>query len=99
MNIGTLKMSEATEHIRNQALIRKCKEELQRFSATLMEEIKKGSISPPDAAAYNKIAESIFYLAAGAAVATRASRTQIAELAAIKDEVDTIISWNTASRP
>lgn len=58
--------------------------------------ITKGLLLPEESSAYTKLSDSIFAVAAGAVVACPRGRRETGRLTALKDEIDTVISWNIA---
>lgn len=87
-------MSAITEFGTNEVLIYICKQQLEELQKKLRQQLRGGLFTPAEANAYTKLVDSIYALAAGAAVGCRRSQAETNKLVHIKDELDTLITWN-----
>lgn len=89
-------MSVTTEYEVNTTLATIAINQLQQINEQLTSHIKEALFTQEEAAAYTKLIEHIFGIAAGAIIASHRSQKEITRLNQLMDEMDTTITWNTA---
>lgn len=89
-------MSVTSEYELNVILAESCTHHLQIIKDTLTHRITEGLLRAEESAAQTRLADTLFSTAAGAIIASHRNRRKIAQLNSLKDEIDTIITWNTA---
>lgn len=86
-------ISSKMEYAINENVIRISQQQLVQINENLTQWIKNGLFTTEEAAAYTKVVNSIFNLAAGAAVENNI-QTEMRIIASMRDEIDTILYWN-----